>query len=177
MGRVEVSLDQDVHDKWSEHVEDGSRYKTITQLIRFAVSEQIDRDNGEKSDGGDINPEAIEDAVRDPIQVLENDMRSMRNDIVQTQRVMESLTDEDEHLNNAMELHDLLPRVSSIEKALEGSTTGYVSDLADQFRDKHHSDISDSKIQIALARLENDVPQVASRIVEGERVYYEEVSE
>jgi Arc/MetJ-type ribon-helix-helix transcriptional regulator len=174
MQRIEVRLDDDVHETWEEHVDEDSRYKTMTQLIRFAVGEQIQRDRGEKSGDEDINPERIERAVDESIDSLRKDVQSMRNDILQTQRVAESLADEEYHMSNAMELHDILPKVSSVEKAINGINSGRVSDLEDEFREDVSQDVTSSDIRIALARLENDVPQVSSQVIDGERVYYEE---
>ncbi|MFT4950197.1 MAG: Arc/MetJ-type ribon-helix-helix transcriptional regulator, partial [Natronomonas sp.] len=171
MPRIDVQLDEDVHSDWKEHVESGNRYNTLTQLIRYSVAEQIKRDKGEKGGAEDFDPEKIQRAVDESIDSLRTDMRSMRNDIVETQRVVESMTDEEYHLSNAMELHDLVPKVSSIEEAVEGSESGSVSDLEEDFRTKVSQDVSSSDIRIALARLENDVPQVKSAVIDGERVY------
>jgi Arc/MetJ-type ribon-helix-helix transcriptional regulator len=176
MPRIEVGLDDDVHEDWNEHVEEGNRYKTMTQLIRYAVAEQIDRDNGVKSSDTELNPERIESAVQEPIGDLQNDLTSLRNDIVQTQRVVESLTQDEDYLAMAMELHDLVPRVLSVEEAVEGTETGFIEDLAEKYREELSQDISDEQIRIALARLENDVPQVESTVVDGERIYYENKS-
>lgn len=176
MGRIEVGLDEDVHQNWKEHVDQDNRYKTMTQLIRFAVGEQIDRDNGVKSgEAGEIDSEEIERAVAEPVDEMKNELTSLRNDIVQTQRVVESMgDDEDKIMDVAMGLHDLVPKVSGVEDAMNGSDSGCVSDLEDRFKREVNEGVRSSDIKIALARLENDVPQVESQIIEGERVYYEQ---
>jgi uncharacterized protein YecA (UPF0149 family) len=175
MQRIEVRLEDDVHETWEEHVDEDTRYKTMTQLIRFAVGEQIQRDRGEKSDAESLDPERLEQAVDESVDSLRTDIQSMRNDILQTQRVAESLADEEYHMSNAMELHDILPKVSSIEKAIDGADSGRVSDLENDFKENIDQDVTSSDIRIALARLENDVPQVSSEVIDGERVYYEKI--
>ena len=176
MKRIEVRLEEDVHKSWTEHVDQDNRYKTKTQLIRFAVGEQIDRDNGVKSgEAGEIDSEQIEQAVVEPLDKMKNELTSLSNDVIQIQHLVESMgDDEDQIMDVAMGLHDLIPKVKTVEDAMDGSDSGRVSDLGDRFKREVDEGVQGHHIKIALARLENDVPQVQSQIIEGERIYYEQ---
>lgn len=176
MGRIEVRLEDKVHESWEEHVDQDNRYKTMTQLIRFAVGEQIDRDNGVKSgDGGEIDSDEIERAIAEPIEKMKKKMTSLDNDIIQIQHLVESMGDDEEQIMDiAMGLHDLLPKVSGVEMAIDKSDSGRVSDLEEKYKKEIDEGVRSSDIRIALARLENDVPQVESQVIDGERVYYEQ---
>jgi gas vesicle protein len=124
---------------------------------------------------GEIDSEEIERAVAEPVDEMKNELTSLRNDVVKTQRVLESMgDDEDQIMNVAMGLHDLVPKVKTVEDAMDGSDSGRVSDLGDRFKREVNEGVRNSDIKIALARLENDVPQVQSQMIEGERIYYEQ---
>lgn len=45
-----IQMDEEKRDQWKEHVEDNTEYSTISQLVRSAVKEQIQRDNREDDD-------------------------------------------------------------------------------------------------------------------------------
>ena len=180
MGRVEVNLDEDTHQAWRDHIEQDNRYKTMTQLIRFAVGEQIDRDNQDSDqslDGDvDIDTEEITDAIIEPIQALADDVKSLENDVIQTQRILES-QDDDEILNTAMELHDLVPKIDidDSEKINPDDITedAETRQIITNYKRNVNEAVTDEDIKIALARLENDVPQVKSMILNDSRIYYQ----
>ena len=180
MGRVEVNLDEDTHDEWRDHINQDNRYKTMTQLIRFAVGEQIDRDNQDSNqslDGDvDIDTEEITDAIIEPIQKLSDDVKSLENDVIQTQRILES-QDDDEILNTAMELHDLVPKIN-IDESEKIDPNDITEDaetrqIITNYKRNVNEAVSDEDIKIALARLENDVPQVKSKLLNDKRIYYQ----
>ena len=180
MGRITVELDESTHEDWDQHVEQDNRYTTMTQLIRFAVGEQIDRDNQDidQEFGGevDIDTEEIADKIVEPIQKLSDDVKSLENDVIQTQRILES-QDDDKILNTAMELHDLVPKVEIDNESkidLDHVTEDVeVNRLITKYKRNIDEAVKDENIKIALARLENDVPQVKSKILNNNRIYYQ----
>ena len=177
MGRVEVELDEDTHQDWRDHINEDNRYKTMTQLIRFAVGEQIDRDNQDTQIDSDIDidTDEIVDKIIDPIEELSDDIKSMENDIIQTQRVIESQNDE-KYIEMAMEIHDFVPtlNISKPENIdLEDVTEDVrVRNLITTYKRNIDELVKDEDIEIALARLENDVRQVKSEIINNNRIYY-----
>lgn len=180
MGRVEVDLDEDTHDDWRDHIEQDNRYKTQTQLVRFAVGEQIDRDNQDMDqslDGDvDIDTEEIVDKIIEPVEKLADEVKSLQNDVLQTQRVLESQND-NQHLETAMELHDLVPTLTvdpddgfDMDNVTEDVR---VDNIVKSYKRNIDEGVKDENIKIALARLENDVPQVKSEIINDQRIYYQ----
>lgn len=179
MVRINVELDEQTHKNWEKHVEEDNRYSSISQLVRFAVGEQIDRDNGDYEPEGsvEIDEGKISAIVDEKVTTVKNDVQSLSNDIVGVQRVMQSLTDEDAYLSLAMDIHDIIPQASGPSELFErsGVESGRVDHIAHEIRDEQ-PDISDEEVRIAAERLRHDVPQVKVEDVQGDRYIYEEVS-
>lgn len=86
MARTQLNfrLSEEQKERWQEHVEDVSRYDdTVSDLVRRAVENQIDRDNGDaQPTTADVDVSGVESGeILERLQDLRNDMQALQSDV------------------------------------------------------------------------------------------------
>lgn len=178
MVRVNAEVEEEVRSKWKEHSQQGDKYANMTHLIRTAVENQIRFDNefdGEFVEAVSGAGGSIDEEMEDLKQDLNETLISLQSDINSLQ-VQTQGTENETLLSNLMsEFHDTLT-LTTFEAVEQGESTGtHVDEILDKARSEGFlsPDMNEIDARKALEKLAQDVPNVESLNIDGERHYFE----
>lgn len=81
--QVNFRLRDEQKRRWREHVEESRYDDTLSDFIKRAVENQIDRDTGEASESGTVETSQAPGEVLDRIQDLRNEFEDLEQDVTQ----------------------------------------------------------------------------------------------
>lgn len=160
MGRTQknIRLNDEQKAEWEDHADESPHYNSVSELIRVAVRNQIERDRGDVEGGADDGETALDGfdipasgEVLDRIQELRNDIQDLDTDVRDALTAVhaQSWVDED----TQFEIFEALPEGE--ENAL----------TAEEIADMDYWDLSTVKFALEnMAR--NDMPVVKTQPVE-----------
>ena len=139
MGRTQLNfrLNEEQKDRWEAHVEESAYYDTVSDFLKQAAREQIERDSGDQRTPA--APEGSEPSgeLLDRIQDLQNDIHDLQGNVGQALDALHSQEGVDP---------DLPPEVYSALPAGEAS-----AQTAEEIADTSH--ISEAEARFALENL------------------------
>ena len=176
--QINFRIDPERKDEWQQYVEDSTEFRYVSNLIRYAVQQQID--GSAQSSNGDSVPSNIEDQLEDMQEVLEEVATRnarMEDDIG---NIKTEVTKDPELTDLANEVYEVLPDSKSSVKEYAEQAVGYdfkpgqvpqgpkpatISELSTVLEER------ELRIREAIQRLQKDTYLVAS-LVENETEYY-----
>jgi hypothetical protein len=81
--QVNFRLGDEQKQRWRDHVEESRYDDTLSDLVKRAVENQIDQDNGDVNEGSAPEQSVAGGEVLDQIQNLRNDIEDLQTDVSQ----------------------------------------------------------------------------------------------
>lgn len=173
--RVNLLIDSGLKADWKDHVEQSDQHTSLSQLIRFAVAQEMrGAQGGEQASVDDELKEAVYDMVDSNRRV-----ESRFDDVDDRLKSVESAVSEPPaELKDLMgDVFEVLPteyettwKTGSIDiddgGDYHGPETGRVSDIADHLDEQTYS------VRRAIEQIQDENSLVESTIIEDEERYY-----
>jgi hypothetical protein len=174
--RVNLLIDSDTKSDWKAYAEQSDQHTSLSQLIRFAVSQEMRDEHGSAQGGTD---DELREAVYDLVDSNRR-IESRFDDVDDRLKAVESAVSEppDELKDLMGDVFDALPTeneatwrhdttgMPDTDGDYQGPDTGRIEDVAD------HLDEQSYRVRRAIEQIQNENSLVESTVVDGDDRYY-----
>ena len=174
--RVNLLIDSDTKSDWQDYAEQSDQHTSLSQLIRFAVSQEMRDEHGSAGGGAD---DELREAVYDLVDSNRR-IESRFDDVDDRLKAVESAVSEPpEELKDLMaDVFEALPTEQEAtwrfntegtpgdSDDYHGPDTGRVEDVAD------HLDEQTYRVRRAIEQIQTENSLVESVVVDGEERFF-----
>jgi Arc/MetJ-type ribon-helix-helix transcriptional regulator len=110
--QVNVALDYDQYERWSQEVEENGQYATMSDLVRMSVEKELSRDNTQTSQVGGKEVAKLSERV----EAIENAIQGLSGDFQELKGIVESQSPTNQNLKS--EAFAVLPESDGLSNRL-----------------------------------------------------------